>query len=324
MIHSVICWDCSFRNFFHTIDGLVSQDFDRDQFELIYVEQRSRSYADSFNHSENLKSLWDRYQEVKDTIDIKVIYLDQPESIPYHLGITVNKALPICSGKIISVMDGDLLLPSDFLSQLQRYHGEEKVAIVNLARHMASKPVGVSYENWKGAEINYSKCLAECPSRDEIIPKTISNKGPLISAHRDYWDEVNGYDEHLLWSTGITRLGQDVTKRLEILTGVESTALPGKFCVHPWHPIGFRRDALTSQRMLEHHQSIISWTEEHQEYDWRKRLAITNMIYDTNKSFFDRAIFSDLSTPGQQDKKTTNLFNVLVGKVYKKIQEIKG
>lgn len=317
MIHSIICWDCSFRNFFHTIDGLVSQNFDRDQFELIYVEQRSRAYADNFNHSQNLKSLWDRYEEVKNKIDIKIIYLDQAETVPYHLGITVNKALAMCSGKIVSVMDGDLLLPSDFLKKLESYHNKEKIAIVNLVRHMASKPVGVSHDDWTNAAIDFIKCLAECPTRDDPIPRTISNKGPLISTQRDYWHAVNGYDEHVIWSTGLTRLGQDLTKRLEILSGVQSTALPGSFCVHPWHPVGFRRDALTSQKMLDFHQRLINWTDKHQEHDWQNRLSITNKLYNDNKSFFDRAIFSDLSTPGQLDKKTTSLFNVIAGKVYR-------
>ena len=116
MIHSIICWDCSFRNFFNTIDGLFSQDYDSNEFEIIFIEQRSRAIADNFNYSLGLKSLWDRYTEVQDDLKIRVHYLNDPEENPYHLGRSVNYGLSLAEGRIVSIMDGDLLLPKDFLS----------------------------------------------------------------------------------------------------------------------------------------------------------------------------------------------------------------
>ena len=59
MLHSIISWDCSYRNFFHIIDGLLNQKFSKDNFELIYIEQRSKNHANNFNHQFGLKSLED-------------------------------------------------------------------------------------------------------------------------------------------------------------------------------------------------------------------------------------------------------------------------
>ena len=62
MHHTFIAWDCCFRNCFHLVKALADQDYPKDQYELIYVEQHSREASDSFNHSLGLPSL-------KDTVD---------------------------------------------------------------------------------------------------------------------------------------------------------------------------------------------------------------------------------------------------------------
>jgi|Deesub1362B_J571_1020462.scaffolds.fasta_scaffold00417_18 glycosyltransferase involved in cell wall biosynthesis len=321
MIHTIICWDCSFRNFFHTIDALLTQDYDRDKFELIYVEQRSREFSDAYNHRLGLKSLWDRYQEVKDLINIRVVYLNDPPNIPYHLGRIVNKALKLAKGEIISVMDGDLLVPPDFLIKLEEYHRRHDPAIVNLVRHMCERPVGVDKDNWTKQIIDFERCLEVCPTRDQPIPRTVANKGPLISARKEFWEKIGGYDEHIIWSTGVSRLGQDVTARLEILTGVESIALPDCFAVHPWHPQGFRRDTISSQRMLTLQAKLIEWARSHSEPLWKKRLPYTEELYKQHKEFINRFIYSGLQQPGTPVDVESIWMRIrgFIGRIYRKI-----
>lgn len=321
MNHTIICWDCSYRNFFHTIDGLLNQDYDREKFEVIYVEQRSRKFADDFNHRLGLKSLWDRYEEVRNLIDIKVIYLDDPSKVPYHLGKTVNKGLNLATGRIVSVMDGDMLMPSDFLKKLELYHEEQGDAVVNLVRHMASRPVGVDKDNWTKAEINFESCLQECPDRGNAIPRKVINKGPMISARLSYWQEVEGYDEHFIWSTGLTRLGQDVTTRLELLVGVSSVALPNSFAVHPWHPEGLRRFTFESQKMLSLHNQLIRWAKSKNVHSRLARKKYTDKLYNQNKQFVDSMI------AGERSKIIALLpsaIDALLGKTISKIDRLRG
>jgi len=322
LTHSIISWDCSNRDFFHLIDGLLDQKYDRSQFELIYVEQRSKNFADTHNHKLGLKSLSDRYQEIKDQMDIQIIYLGDEKIVPYHLGRCNNKGIELAKGKIISIMDGDLLLPPDFLKNLEKYHKNHKKAVVNIFRHTANYPVGVKKENWTKGIIDFEQCLAACPTRNDRIPRTVSNKGPLISARKEYWKVINGYDLHPIWSTGLSRLGQDVNARLEILTGFRSITLPNTITVHPYHPAGFKRNVIKSQRLLDLQQKLIDWAITNEEPSWKKRIIYTEKLYNNNRNFVNKMIYSDfLRVPGENKIRKLNsllqTMNIVLGKFHK-------
>lgn len=325
MKHTIISWDCSYRNFYHLIDSLLDQKYDRKEFEFIYVEQRPKEVADSFNHKSGLKSLWDRYQEVKNEINFQVIYLNDAKDIPYHLGRTVNKGIEEAKGDIISVMDGDLLVPPDFLTKLENYHLNQETAIVNLMRHMCNKPVDVEKDNWVNQTIDFQRCLEVCPTKNDPIPREVNNKGPLISANKKYWKAIGGYDEHRIWSTGLSRLGQDVTARLEILTGVESTALPNCFSVHPWHPRGFLGTTINSQKLRNIQQEIIDWAIKHDKPLWEERLPFTEKVYSNNKEFIEQMVDSNLKNPGDTNVNVETLksrFYSILGLLYRKTRKI--
>lgn len=285
--HTIVSWDSSFRNFFHLIDAMLTQDYDRNAFELIYVEQRSRGQANAYNHALGLKSLEDRYYEVKEMLNMTLVYLDDPPDVPYHLGRSVNRGLAEAKGKYISVLDGDLLLPENFLSDLERYH-ESGGTVVNLDRRMASRPAGASLDNWTEGAVDFQACLDECPDRDRPVPEKVSNKGPLISASRQDWNAVDGYDEHPVWSTGLSRLGQDVNARLEIHGNVESTALPNCFAVHPYHPAGFSRQTLDAVRLLAIQSRLIRWSQANRKPSWRSRTPQTDRVFEAHRTLVER------------------------------------
>ena len=325
MKHTIISWDCSFRNFFHLIDGLLNQEYGRDEFELIYIEQRTMEVADAYNHKLGLKSLWDRYEEVKDKMNIRVVYLGDDPSTPYHLGKCNNEGIELAKGEIISVMDGDMLLPPDFLKKLEDYHSKQP-RVVNLFRHLASRPIGVKKEDWAEQVIDFELCLKACPTRNDPIPQRVENKGPLISAQKKYWEAVGGYDLHRIWSTGVSRLGQDVTARLEILTSVESTTLPNAFAVHPYHPEGFNRNAIGSQKLLELQQDLINWSRSNGEPSWEKRMPYTERLYNDNRKFIEDMIYSDyLISSGSEIKKSNHIkeiFESALGRFYSAYKKI--
>lgn len=278
IVHTIISWDCCFRNFHHLIGALADQVFPRDQYEVIFVEQRSRAESDAFNHRLGLKSLQDTVNEYSDRCNVRALFLNHDVEQPYHLGIANNTAIRLARGRYISVMDGDMLVRPSFLSALQKAH-EARPAVINLDRRTSSKPVGVSGRDWVKGQIDFDRCLAVCPDRDHAIPTRVSNKGPMVSAPRQWWEAVGGYDEHALWSTGVSKLGGDVNARLEIYAGQEASVLSDEFAVHPYHPAGFSRQAKVQSLVLGIQQQLWDWSVRHQEPSHVKRQPLANELY---------------------------------------------
>lgn len=298
MQHTIISWDSSYRDFFHLIDTLAAQDYPQEEYELLYVEQRSKEYAEEYATEEGVKPLSDRKEEVQEELNITVEYLADPIENPYHLGKCVNHGLELANGDYISVMDGDQLLPPSFLQALDEFH-QNGNRIANIVRRMAVEPVGVNKENWKQADIDYSECLEVCDQKGKHIPDRVRNKGPMISARRSAWEEINGYSTYKIWSTGLSRLGQDVTARLENHLDVISEPLPETVAVHPWHPTGFDRAMFSNRRLLHLQKQLIDYAIENNIIDWRDRSAYTDSIYKDNQTFVDNMIYKEnLALPG--------------------------
>lgn len=293
MRHSIISWDCSYRNFFHLVDALVGQEFPKDEYELIYVEQRSRKHASSVSHALDLKSLEDRFEEVKDKINIKIFYLGHSEETPYHLGLCNNEGLRNAIGGIISVMDGDLLLPRNFLSRLSEFHEKNQSAVVNLHRKTAMFPIGIkSFGEWTKAVIDFEKCLNACPDKYLRLGKWVNNFGPLISARKKYWKIAEGYDASPIWASVFSKSGLDVNVRLEIAAGTTSRVLPGVFAVHPWHPIGGGRlrDAPDAKRFFGVQEALTNWSKDNLDASVRNRSAFASELEELNQLFIARMV----------------------------------
>ncbi len=295
MRHTFISWDCCYRNFFHLIGSLARQNYPKDQYELIFVEQRSRECSDKFNHELGLMSLHDTVQEFKDKINVRAVFLEMANDIPYHLAICNNEGIKEAKGKYISVMDGDLLVKPNFIRELDSSH-DKKESVINLDRRYATMPAQAECSEWVKGIIDFDLCLDMCPDKGRDVPKEVTNKGPLISAPKNWWIEIGGYDEHRIWSTGVSRLGQDVTARLEIYSGSKSIALKNQFCVHPYHPAGFNRAEAVELQVLVSQQKLINWCRDNNEYKHINRSALTESIYIKNK----RIIESNISGKGKR------------------------
>ncbi|UZE93496.1 MAG: glycosyltransferase family 2 protein [Candidatus Nealsonbacteria bacterium] len=316
--HSIVTWDSTYRNFFHLIDGLIAQNYSRENFELIYVEQRTRKIADAYNHNLGLKSLWDRYQEVKSKINIKIIYLGLPFKIPYHNGRCNNAGLNVTKGEIISIMDGDQLLPPDFLRKLTAYHLNHPKAVINLDRRCAMYPVGVnSYKEWRKGSKDFKKCLDACISKYSPVPEIARNKPPMISSRNKFWKLIEGCDPHLIWSTVSSRFGIDVTRRLEIASGTRAIALADCFSVHPWHPIGagvLRSTDEDSKKLFALQDKLIKWSLKHKDPRYSSRTNYINNFCESNKLLINKIVYSS-ERRGESMKFKIKNNNLLIDKI---------
>ena len=217
--------------------------------------------------------------------------------MPYQLGICNNAGLKEAQGDIISVMDGDTLVEKNFLRKLTKEH-EKMPKVLNLFRHMADYPIGVSnYQDWRHGEINFAKCLEAAGQSRHIkkMPKQYPNKGPMISARKEYWSTIGGYDENRLWSTSASMVGMDANTRLEIAVDSPSEAMPDTFCVHPWHPIGYARKGRENKdQMIETYFSLqtklIDWSKENQNSKWHERNSLAQTLQQENHDLIEQVI----------------------------------
>jgi len=93
VIHTIISWDYCFRNFFHLIGSLAEQNYPKDKYELIFVEQRDREASDAYNHNLGLRSLQDTVNAYRNRFNVRTVFLSRDYSHPYHLGTCVPGAI---------------------------------------------------------------------------------------------------------------------------------------------------------------------------------------------------------------------------------------
>jgi hypothetical protein len=290
MMHTIISWDCSYRNFFHLIDGLLAQSFDREKFELIFVEQRTKEYANAWNRKFGLPTLEDRLQRIDSDFNLQVLYLDDPDDTPYHLGRCVNRGLEIARGKYVSVMDGDQLLEQSFLHKLTAFFEDGIGKVVNIHRRSSAYPVGVSgFKDWAIGTFDFDACLAACPEKNETLTTNVGNFGPMVGASADLWRTIEGYDECALWASVLSRAGYDVNVRLELASGTKSRALTNTFAVHPWHPIGggMLRGEGKARRFFGLQQQVIDWSISNGKSSVSDRLRMEEELISENSTLID-------------------------------------
>jgi len=319
MIHTIISWDFSYRNFFHLIDGLLAQNFLKEEFELIFIELRTKKHANKYNHSLGLKSLEDRYYEVNNNMNITIRYLNKPKKIPDNWGFCNNEGLRLAKGDIISVMDGDLLLPFDFLTKLYNFHKKNKKAVVNVFRKNCAYPVGVkSFNNWITCDVDFKKCLRACPSQFDPIPRYVENKGPMISARKVFWEAIEGYDENPIWGTIIAKNAEDVNTRLEIVTGESSICFPDSFVVHLWHPRVIY--PVDRKKFYSFQDQLVNWSIENKKYKVSDRTPLANQIYEQNAEQIKKRY--DIKGSPTKNLNIYNYKNNIIKRTLRKIDKV--
>lgn len=278
---------------------MVNQEFNRDNYELIFVEQRNRQMAAKNNKSISLPTLADLQSQYADHFNFSVKYLDLPISDPYHLGKLVNAGISQARGEIISVMDGDEFVTPEFLTHLSKMH-TAKTPLWTLYRKMAKFPASVpSYASWHKATFTYASCLRCCTDRylQPFSRMPINNYGPMVSAPRKLWDAIGGYDERVLWSTSASTAHADAAKRLELASAKRFFTLPWISAVHPWHPLGYaakeRKRDRQVRRFIGIQGDLTAWSTKYGMFDWRDREALSITLEGKERVLIDYVITGD-------------------------------
>ena len=276
MRHSIVTWDSSFRSFFHLLPALAAQDFDLAMVEVVLIEQRSRKTALQVAAASGVRPAEAVCEAIADRLAVDLVYLDEPDAVPYHPGRLLNVGLARASGEILSTMDVDLLVPRNFLAVLDWMHAEGD-CIATLHRYDAAYPCGVTVADWTRQLIDHELILNTTLNRATPIPPTVANKAPLLSTRRAHWQAIGGYDDHPLFATAYTLFGRDISARLEILLGKKELPMPVA-AVHPWHPREMQRQAATFQVLYQAQSALIGWSVEHKKPDHAARREVAERL----------------------------------------------
>lgn len=206
---SVITWDASFREYFHTVDAFGKQIYPQHQFEFIWVDYYN-------NKNPVLQEKIERYP------NCKILNLGNPSNEKWHLGRALNEGIKEAKGDILVLPDGDIIPPADFLSTI----GKELKAIPELVLYFRrwDEPEQVHDED-KSYKISYLKEVCK------LFNPT--NYAGTIALNRKTLEKVRGYEESKYFA-GAGASG------LELYIRLRNAGLPIKWhekkIFHPYHP----------------------------------------------------------------------------------------
>jgi len=205
---SIIMVDGSFREKFHSISYFAEQTIPANRYELIWVEY--------FNHvTPELES------EISQHDNFKIIKLNKTDE--YHSSYCFNEGIKQSSGDLIVIPDADVVVENDFLEKVYAEHQKNEKLVMYIYRY--NEP-----EDQHKEQINIEHL------NDTCILTNPSNYGGCLTVRKKWLMEINGYEQHPVFSGGFHANGYDVYTRLKSL-GLHIMWHPELKLYHPWHPL---------------------------------------------------------------------------------------
>lgn len=205
---SVITWDASFRESFHTVDSFGLQNFSKDEYEFIWVDY----------HNNDNPLLIEKINKYPNT---RILNLNRPKNEKWHLGRCINEGVKAAKGEILIIPDGDVIVPQIFLEIID----QELTQYPNLVTYFRrwDEP-STSYDPKKSYDIDYltKNCQLTNPT----------NYAGTIALTKEVLNSVNGYEENEVFC------GAGV-QGLELYTRLRNANYPIKWhsqkIFHPYH-----------------------------------------------------------------------------------------
>lgn len=223
---SVIMWDASFRQRFHTFISLANQTFPHDSYELVWVDYYS-----------NMPEV------VKNERASQTSMLCLNGVFPWHAGKCVNVGIQKSRGKIVVIIDADVVVHSKFLEGIGRVFAEND----NLVLHVHRWDEPEHHRGFLDWERLSEVCILDNPN----------NYGSCVAVRREHLIAVNGCDEDPVFQRD-SAVFKDLHTRLVNL-GLEHRWVESQRLLHPWHP---GTKAIAEPRRLRTQKKIICRREE--------------------------------------------------------------
>lgn len=203
---SVITWDASFRESYHTVDFFNQQTLSKNKFEFIWVEF---------------------YSKINPELSKKIQGMGNGRTFCFegegrwHLGRCINRAMRECDGDLIVIPDGDIVVEADFLEEVARCHEKYQELVLYFRRwdepRLDDKTTGIDIFRLK------KSCVLTNPT----------NYGGCITLSKKIFNYVCGYEESsLFFEAGAN--GMELYTRLKNV-GFPIMWHPTHKIYHPWH-----------------------------------------------------------------------------------------
>jgi len=205
---SVITWDGSFREYFHTVDFFCNQTLQTQKYEFVWVEYYSSicgSLEEKINSYPNAVSL---------CLGLKA---------PWHLGKCQNHGISFTSGEHLVLIDGDIAVDKTFLENDLTIHARYPDTAVYYRRWDEPEPADTDLPRDKSIDYLEKNCRLENPT----------NYGGCLTISRSLLDSVAGYEEHPLFV-------EAGAGNMELYTRLRNAGIPVMWhpytkIYHPWH-----------------------------------------------------------------------------------------
>ncbi|MFZ2196432.1 MAG: glycosyltransferase family A protein [Thermodesulfovibrionales bacterium] len=207
---SIITWDGSFRESFHTVDTFGDQDFPAARFEFIWVD---------FYANDNPKLL----ERISRYPNARLLNLNHNKSIAWHLGVCFNAGIREATGDILLLVDGDIIVQKNLLDIVEEEHSRYEDLVLYFRRW--DEPT-FARQKQRSYEVDYLDkiCILNNPT----------NYGGALAIKKCSLAEVNNYEESEFFS-GPGANG------LEMYTRLRNNGFPIKWhnqkIFHPYHAL---------------------------------------------------------------------------------------
>lgn len=174
---SVITWDASFRESYHTVDSFNKQSFPHDNFEFIWVE----FYR---NESGALK------QKLGRRANNYMLNLDKNPNDDWHLGMCMNAGAKYARGEILVLIDGDIVVSTDFLHVVEKEFRDDP-----------AEPKVVYFRRWNEPKSKHDPVKSYDLEylREHCVLNNATNYGGAFAVRKSDLMHVQAYEEHKIF-----------------------------------------------------------------------------------------------------------------------------
>ena len=237
---SLILLDWTVRESFHTLEYLNRQRFDRNRYEIVWIEYYDR-------RAPEIEAMMRRNSELglPPQVDTWIV-MDTPKEEYYHKHEMYNLGILNSTGRIVVIMDSDAIIKPTFISEVvKEFEKDASVALhFEQIRNFDQNFYPFNYPTIE--EINGPGCvnaMGGVPTGLSESAKSLKedwnlwhryNYGACLCATRENLIMIGGADEHPDYLGHICG-PYEMTARL-INAGVKDKLHDAHFLYHVWHP----------------------------------------------------------------------------------------
>jgi len=261
---SVITWDCSFREKFHTIDGFCKQDYPNTDFEFIWVD---------FYDNKNPELL----KKIETYPNASLLNLKHNKDTTWHLGKCINAGVKVASGDILVFPDGDIIVYNDHLKVIESQLCNQEDLIVYFRR----------WDELKDSSGTESYDQAYLEQHTKLLNAT--NYAGCFALHRSAFEIINGYEESEIFA-GPGANGKETYLRLR--NAGFAIKWHDKKIYHPWHASTGSSDKRTED--LIKISKDYSWLKPYSgiKQSWVLKLRESDLHYKANDGTIEKYMLS--------------------------------